>query len=232
MTDRPILFSGPMVRALLDGRKTQTRRVLKAQPADLGGPSGCKTVAEYCTGAPEKGLAYYWRGQGGSWNSTGPFFTPYKIGDRLWVRERWTTGQHLDAVKPSLINPSQSIGYPATEDGPWLGKLRPSIFMPRWASRITLTVTDVRVQRLQDISDDDAKAEGVNRLHGGYHDDDDVYENYLGGRDFGGSRAATQSFKTLWDSLNADRGFSWEVNPWIVAYTFTVQKSNIDVALN
>jgi hypothetical protein len=187
MTDRPILFSGPMVRALLDGRKTQTRRVLKP-------------TAE-------------------------AFETPkYRTGDRLWVREAWRADSQVDAVKPSDLSIGEPVYFEA--DGAIFsrgcmmikaGRARPSMFMPRWASRLTLTVTEVRVQRLQDIDEKDARAEGVTELEIG------TARNpcRMGYR---------MSFRELWDHLNDPRGYGWDANPWVAAYTFTVAHQNIDAA--
>lgn len=174
MTDHPILFSGPMIRALLDGRKTQTRRVLKE---DVSG-----------------------------------YFCPPKIrrGDRLWVRE--THGfEAIDTARGVKVKYRASNGLALPPESGW----KPSIHMPRWASRLTLTVTDVRVQRLQDISEEDAKAEGVGSI-----------ESHIPGFE---SVTCVQSFQKLWDGLNADRGFGWDVNPWVAAYTFTTHPQNIDM---
>lgn len=207
MKTHPMLFSGPMIRALLDGRKTQTRRILKPQPSDFDDvPTGCKTVADYCTGSPDQGLAFYWRGAGGSWNSSPPFFVKIKVGDLIWARETCATWNGTDE--------NADVAYRADEsEDEWeklkhdarLGwwKLKPSIHMPKWASRITLEVTDVRVQRLQDISADDARAEGA--LTG----DHSVY-----------------AFSLLWNSINGPD--AWDQNPWVVAYSFTVHKCNVD----
>jgi hypothetical protein len=219
MTDKPIIFSGPMIRALLDERKTQTRRVLKPQPEpDTRNPdwwkwtgkqnafSGCTTDQVIRHGV-KSGM------------------TPIIVGDRLWVREAWTTGAHLDQTSPRNIRKEQSIGYLADEhEGPWLGRKRPSIYMPRWASRITLPVTDVRVQRLQDISEADAVAEGIQL---------DLETGAFWGAEgcgVGGATRrydlATDAFRDLWDSLHgAD---AWAANPWVAPYTFTVQRGNID----
>ena len=140
MKERPILFSGPMVRAILDGRKTMTRRIVKQQ-ADNGG---------YCQSLdPDKGV---WLVHNG-----GSIRCPYgQPGDRLWVRETWSawTGGMTSCGEER----APQIEYKATSqsEGPW----RPSIFMPRWASRILLEITDVRVERLNDISEEDAIAEG------------------------------------------------------------------------
>lgn len=189
MTDRPILFSAPMILALLDGRKTQTRRVMP----------------------PPHGLFKYTPGRGMT-----PFFTKWKPGDRLWVREAWRTSRHYDDLRPSEMGGEEPVKFLADGKVQTLagraddfdGRKRPGMFMPRWASRLTLTVTDVRVQRVQDISHHDAKSEGV--LPNG--------------------KGATpiDQFRTLWDSLSAKRGYGWEANPWVAATTFTVRCCNID----
>ena len=129
MTDRPIIFSAPMVRALLDGRKTQTRRLAWRYPAD-----------------PENGE---FQGQASSWQHVRP-------GDRLWVREAFAAGRAGNEVVALYRATDEQIAEMLTGV-----RWRPSIHMPRWASRITLTVTNVRRQRLQDISATDATAEGV-----------------------------------------------------------------------
>lgn len=213
MTDRPILFSGPMVRALLKGRKTQTRRILKPQPpADMG------LVGVY---APELTAAF------GYVTPDADFIVPlrYMPGDRLWVREGWRTPQSLDDLSPRQIEQRcKELGY----HGPWCprvtvaddvahqwseedgfrkdqpsGRLRAATHMPRWASRLTLFATDVRVQRLQEITYADVEAEGVMPPSG-------------------------EAFSNLWDNLNASRGFGWEANPWVTALTFEVIRQNID----
>jgi hypothetical protein len=161
MRERPILFSASMVRALLDGTKTQTWRVGKpAQVAALSHVIAIQDpdpVERPPLGAPGSG----WFG-----DEEGHlrFFSPYgKPGDRLWVRETWSTQACFDELLPSKLT-TRSLHYWA--DGKILtGRQRPGIFMPRWASRITLEVTDVRVERLQDISETDACAEGAPPSH-------------------------------------------------------------------
>lgn len=189
MSDRPILFSGPMVRALLEGRKTQTRRVLKPELQEAFDRAG-------------EGILRRFPGQKG---------TGYEIGDRLYVREAWRCEARLDNRAPRDIATNYpGVKYIATcepDDFGIEGKFRQAMHMPRWASRLTLTVTDVRVQRLQEISEEDAKAEGLP------HDPP--------------GRPSDVQFLGLWDSLNADRGFGWETNPWVVALTFTVENRNI-----
>ncbi len=234
MTDRPIIFSGPMVRALLEGRKTQTRRMLK----DRG------SLPNYCGGRyDDKSDLSNWGWEDhdrGEWITLDQFktyrFVPCSPGDRLYVREAFRCNGWATDVVSIFYRASEGDGYtamceqfpvegkkPLRPDGKW----SPSIHMPRWASRLTLTVTDVRVQRLQDISQEDAVSEGVERLHGGYHDDDDVYLNYLVKSDgFGGSGAGRASFRTLWNSLHGID--AWEANPWVYAVSFNVQRGNID----
>lgn len=211
MSKHPILFSAPMVRALLDGSKTQTRRVIKPQPFHDGFYGGPIMPVK-------KGYLFADFLEVDSDNVDA--CTPYENGDNLWVRETWTTGQHFDGAKPRDISPQQSIGYLASDDGPWLGKIRPSIFMPKFASRLTLSVTDVRVQRVQDIEGEDAISEGV------------ILPKTMSALDCSADGqpldAYRHCFMKLWDSINAKRGFGWDTNPWVAAYTFTVHKSNID----
>lgn len=172
MRERPILFSGPMVRAILEGRKTQTRRVVAMQE-DLSDPDepclyihrpNCQGYCDYdCTKAPR---------DGSSWNNLA--ICPYgQPGDRLWVRETWAYDLNVDRekelqdwVKAEALKGNNRLNYRAdphtmqTGCGGAAGRWRPSIHMPRWASRITLEVTEVRVQRLQNIFERDAEAEG------------------------------------------------------------------------
>ena len=184
MKERPILFSAAMVRAILSNTKTQTRRVVKPQPTELqsetGGPcAGCGAVVN----------------------------SRHRVGGtRLWVRETWAAPHAYDHLPPRLIPQDARIHYAATEDRGGL-LWRPSIHMPRWASRITLEVTSVRVERLQDISEADALAEGVT--------EDGSLVTDLAGNDRGGAFAA---FATLWEVINgAD---SWDDNPWVWAIEF------------
>lgn len=185
MTDRPIIFSGPMVRALLDGRKTQTRRL-----------------------------------------ATSPL-RRCEVGDRLYVREEWRVGGKYDATPPRGLQPcSMTVlfgagGSIANRDGgfwspdEWpeqgkmprfAGKRRPGMHMPRWASRLTLIVEDVRIEPLQAISETHAKAEGVTLQHEG--------------------SSAVTAYATLWNLLHG--AGSWEANPFVVALTFRVERGNID----
>jgi hypothetical protein len=204
MTDRPILFSAPMVRALLAGTKTQTRRILKVQPGDLD--------AVFCM-------------DDGSWHVTGadgshmsPLPVRYRVSDRLWVRETWMP-RALGLAISRVMKPHYRAD--ADSDRPeWRGLWKPSIFMPRWASRLTLTVTDVRVQRLQDISEEDAIAEGITEAPDGWWSADHKAGAPLAGCD------ARGAYYCLWNHINGPG--SWDANPWIVAPTFAVERRNID----
>lgn len=161
MTDRPILFSAPMVRALLEGRKTQTRRLLKL--------SGHKQFSEFGP-SDTPGYDWHFRRADGCWcdHRQSDLPLPYAIGDRLWVREAWRTGNAYDDLSPAQLGGDEQILFEV--DGTTIrwgprcsepGCYRHARFMPRWVSRLTLTVTDVRVQRLQDISEADCIAEGI-----------------------------------------------------------------------
>ena len=237
MTDHPILFSAPMVRALLEGRKTQTRRVLKPQP-DAGQFFGHMTYVE----AQRKVIAR---------NATGmrqDIKIPFAPGDRLWCREAWRASRKWDSIAPRDIIPREVTvmfeagGSIANQDEkgdwrpsdlpavgyfpPWAGKGRPSIFLPRWASRLTLTVTEVRVQRLQDISTEDAIAEGIEGS------EIDGWRCYLPEpKNQDAWQCPRESFRTLWDSINAKRAggaYAWAANPWVTATSFHAAKINID----
>lgn len=175
MKEYPILFSSEMVQAILEDRKTQTRRVIKPQPPELWG--GISEIAAMINHSPYG-----------------------KPGDRLWVRETWTTHENDKGADCLLYK----ADVPDPENyGPW----RPSIFMPRWASRITLEVVGVRVQQVQDISHTDAIAEGV----------EDTDKAPYG---FAVTSYAIANYRVLWNLINAKRGFGWAVNPWVWAIEF------------
>lgn len=175
--ERPILFSGPMVRAILDGRKTQTRRLVKL--TDSGR-------------VKEPGSPRNWHLDDHAAVNACPFGRP---GDRLWVRETFRAC-------------SDRVLYAATEERPMLG-WEPSIFMPRKWSRLTLEITDVRVQRLQEISEQDATAEGLGAgvVSHGWQRNAVVLSSAVG------------RFRMLWDQINGKRA-PWESNPWAWAITF------------
>lgn len=231
MKEHPILFSAPMVRALLDGSKTQTRRVVKPQPP--------AHVIDFSTFHNPKGegLAHFGfdpvKRELQDWFAVCPYGQP---GDRLWVREAWgyidpdNTGEDYDdddgpgpvaTYTPELLklgNPLRDfwlrrIAYRATWKDPKYGcgpdspkRWRPSIHMPRWVSRITLEVVSVRVERLQDISEADAQAEGVNA------DDFEYFHNAEG------TETARESYQCLWEQINGLG--SWDANPWVWVVEF------------
>jgi hypothetical protein len=211
MTDKPILFSAPMVRALLAGNKTQTRRVLKgAWQNALEGHDRVKTWFAP-PNVPKEGIPNLWA-QSGIWaEKHGPRggyirflgFAPYRPGDLLWVREAFTK-------TPAGISYAAD-GVTHFGAGGRL-KVTPSMFMPRWASRITLEVTGVKVERLQDIKGADIIAEG-SRCQG-------CFDTGRSACMDGGCFAARDAFRALWNSINGPG--AWEANPWVAAYTFRV----------
>lgn len=184
MKEHPILFSGPMVRAILEGRKTQTRRVVKPQFGQLWG-CGIRH-GETVISANVDIMTKY-----GTWKWINcPYGQP---GDLLWVRETWCfRNGHMIASKECIQYKAE--GFDPIYDSRW----HPSIHMPRWASRLTLRITDIRVHRIQEIKDDDCIAEGVVGAYG------------LGPWD---------AFQEIWDSINGKRA-PWESNPWVWAITF------------
>lgn len=222
MVNRYINMRGHEVRGILDGRKTQTRRVLKPQP-----PTRDEWYKSYEDDGltPEPYNMEAEQDQSGQWwwnndDMLGRLSVPYKVGDRLWVREAFARAWENDPYSGEKTyyradgEPFDEYELPdgSIRDGvPW----RPSIHMPRWASRLTLTVTDVRAQRVQDISSGDAIAEGMPPSHPSI----DSVSRELGYPDFPRS-----SFAQLWDSINAKRGHGWDTNPWVVALTFTYDR--------
>lgn len=210
MTERPILFSDSMVRAILAGTKTQTRRVLTPQPHEESGPI---SVGRYHPIVVRRGLEEPGAERFGAHTDDASWSCPYgEPGDRLWVREAFALSQRdPDDYEVSMCEPwwwDPPVYRAGTADGEWTrwdGRRhvpipppwRPSIHMPRWASRLTLEVTSVRVERVQSISEEDARAEGVTPGAVG-----DV--------------TCWRAFRVLWDSINGEReGCSWKANPWV-----------------
>ena len=207
MTDRPILFSGPMVRAILAGDKTQTRRVLPVRSIEPGHEITSELVNYY--GDHRLGAVQTKNGVRTTW------VTPvgYAPGDRLYVREAWAKTSIAPIIE-TIDNPVtvyRSCDNRCDYGGPW----KPGIHMFRRDSRITLIVENVRVERIREITCADAIAEGIQPSANSQTIDCDTPD-------------PRDDFKRLWDSLNAKRGFGWEVNPWVVAITFRVVKQNID----
>ncbi|QRY69151.1 hypothetical protein JVX98_13080 [Ensifer sp. PDNC004] len=226
MADRPILFSGPMVRALLAGRKTQTRRLVNFP--------GVEKVMDFVKVATDKDgrPVYEMKDAAGSFMSrpAGKGLVDYHfsprigVGDRLWVRETWShTGDHDFSISEARMSPFGYAIYQADDNPDYPhAKFWPSIHMPREFSRLTLIVTDVRVERLQSISEADALAEGAEpSKHPGMDGGAMVLTDVPG---------VTVSpgvwYRWLWDEING-KG-AWKANPWVVAYTFRVIKQNID----
>lgn len=216
MRETPMLYQGAMVRAILRDvvPKSQTRRLAKfiTEPGlnlNFTGLSATRFGESWCLVS---------RGAGGAWEERSkPLRSPYGLeGDRLWVRESWTTHKCFDAVKPADLT-TRSFHYAA--DGACdTGKGRPSIHMPRFVSRILLEITEVRVQRLQDISEEDAIAEGIDeRVFG----DDPCRWRVYGLFDVYTS-CPIRSYESLWDSINGSKpGAAWADNPWVWAVSFT-----------
>lgn len=219
--ERPILFGGPMVRALLDGHKTVTRRPVKHQPFDLSWSrrdhSFNYVSGRAANGDEVDGFWAYTTRSGGQWEAKCPYGQP---GDRLWVRETWLEdpeddgswgytqymgckGSPLSDIPKRFQKPGHCL-YRAC----WAGSAltwRPSIHMPRWASRILLEITDVHVERLQDISEKQALAEGVMSAERDIDPDGNDY-------------SPLELFGGLWVKLNGMD--SWSANPWVWVVEF------------
>jgi len=214
--ERPILFSGPMVRALLAGTKVQTRRVVKPQPIMRDG-GDC--VVEYGK-QRHSGPAEYLLG-----HVLPKFGCPYgQPGDRLWVREAHMIQAHpadiglsradIPKTWDAAVASAGSVIYRADPGAELLAdgrKWSPSIHMPRWASRLTLEITGVRVERLNDISESDALAEGVTAVSSGGV----TLFTTTGVNCF---QTAKDAYAALWESINGPG--SWDANPWVWVVEF------------
>lgn len=239
--ESPILFSAPMVRAILEGRKGMTRRIAwefdfhrKIRKSQPDAPIKWASAVHP---ANESGFVSWYPGNGPLDGLPLDEFTkkhyakgvpcPYgKVGEHLWVRETWRTDASLDNKSPRQFS-KWPVKYLA--DGCRLehgavyghtdGKTRVSIFMPRWASRITLEITGVRVERLQSITPQDAIAEGIELVSGDYNRDDlsGCWRDYSGKQHYWNS--PIDSFHSLWDSIVSIRA-PWESNPWVWVVTF------------
>ncbi|HDR9093332.1 hypothetical protein QZM46_17465 [Burkholderia vietnamiensis] len=229
MKERPILFSGPMVRAILEGRKTQTRRIVK--------PTGAHHIFQFRGREEARGTdepTGEWAWCRAERVISEHIRCPYgKPGDRLWVREAFRLTSDFDGDSPTRVGercldagyrtPWAPVRYEvdgAERDWRWVGtppghevtagRARASMHMPRWASRITLEITRVHAERLQAISESDARAEGVT-----------IEEHHMRGYCAGACRPPSiRAFHDLWDSLNAARGHGWDANPWVWVIQF------------
>jgi len=233
--ERPILFSAPMVRAILAGTKTQTRRVVKtgrfpqSEWTILPSPDGQSAIR-----SSRDGIVFNTDcGMPAKSMQDKSILCPYGVpGDRLWVREAWCLAarkkfdQYRDReqVWPSTMrrphvksrwNGAHNAIYRA--DGEHIASngvkeiWTPSIFMPRWASRLLLEITDVRVQRVRDISESDAKAEGCDYSNEGWRGE------------YGPGFSRVAAYRDLWNDINGKK-YPWNSNPWVWCLTFKVVK--------
>ena len=250
MKERPILFSGEMVKAILDGRKTQTRRAVKPQP--LQDVDGDEEITW-----EEKPIETGWESEIGTepcfahWQLMRPgklqpakILCPYGVvGDRLWVKESWRTGSRLDGLDAAgITNAAEDASCQPGKGESWgkykpcpivyeadgkhlvwadndfaehnfgpIGRLRVPRFMPRWASRITLEITGVRVERLQDITDQDAESEGI-------QDHPQITSRWMDYETGDESSCPIHSYRTLWEKINGHG--SWDANPYVWVIEF------------
>lgn len=232
MKDRPIIFNSEMVRAVLEGRKTQTRRIMKVQPES--NQLGLLRITA-STNRTDTGK-YHWAESNATGNHVRSklFACPYgAVGDRLWVRETWSEDfanyypndrvwyaadddrrLDIEVVKGvrGIFSPESNVHVPF--------RWHPSIYMPRWASCITLEITGVRVERLQDISESDAVAEGIEPLPL-EPDMPQFYHEYFPIGIKNGLRcnmSAAGSFSGLWEAIYGKE--SWQANPWVWVIEF------------
>lgn len=184
---KPIIFSTPMIKAILEGQKTQTRRVMKPQPVLDNG---------------------FWRWHGAGWSDSIKRImpipchsmynnAPYRPGDILWVKETWQYKNYGD-----YGDTPDDFMYRTDANETWVGPWRSPRYMPRKAARIFLKVKDVRAERLQDITEEDVRAEGF---------------------------ITREEFARYWDNLNAKRGYSWDDNPWVWVIEFEKIKDYHDL---
>jgi len=211
-----------MVAALLAGRKTQTRRLLSL--------AGFRWFSQFGP-SDTPGYDWHFRREDGCWCDYRHDHLPirYHAGDRLWVREAWRTSKVSDELKPSQLcgGGYTRVWYESDRDNcDAHGRYRHARHMPKWASRLTLLVTDVRIERLQDISEADAIAEGIGR--------DLIPDGLIPGGNTGfgfpgysGFATAKSAYAALWDSINGPG--AWDANPWVVAISFEVKRGNINV---
>jgi len=202
---KPIIFSTPMVQAILDGKKTQTRRVVKINGYLITSPKESLELTK-------EGLIYH------SFCSMSGYYKPLcQPGDILWVRETWAKRVYSD--NRYYYKADDNLGAIFNREG---DKWRPSIFMPREAARIFLKVTNVRVERLQEITAEDVIREGIKYSDSGpyhWHVLDTKLNAWIN------FHFHDEAFKHLWDSLNAKRGYGWDMNPWVWVIEFEATNS-------
>lgn len=209
MKERPIPLKAHEVRSILEGRQTQLRRVVRPQPTERGEHINWRRYRVIGNEIVQEvqlvdGSHRYER------TIHCPFGQP---GDRLWVRETWNSGWCDKIIYRADGGSAKRAGY--AKEPRW----RPSIHMPRWASRITLEITNVRVERLKEISEEDAKAEGVRA----FTKDGVLKKFFIEDGDYtwaDAPRFPRTAFSMLWDSINLKRGFGWDANPWVWVIEF------------
>ena len=235
MKTRPIIFSGAMVKAIREGRKTQTRRLVRwPRAAHLHGrePLPERSFADNSFNGDLRSdyfHAAYTGGDLGEDVCSTRIDCPYGVvGDRLWVRETWYDDNALRKLEPAPAEPDEFIEYRASHDcRSWeagcpcndeqsRSAWRPSIYMPRWASRITLELTGVRAERLQDISEEDAESEGVTPLTP-IGADQPILDSPR--RRTHGTHPHVLAYAVLWDEINGDRA-PWVSKPWVWVVEF------------
>lgn len=224
--EHPILFKDEMVRAILDGRKTQTRRIISKRNSDHGGlwdrlefdeaklPQGAMPIIVDNGYLHVPFRPHPEDCQDGEWWMRTRVYPTWEVGDRLWVRETWG---YFGGDEYLYQRCQGAVGYRATHlplSPVHGGKWRPSIVMPRWACRIILEVTEVRVQRLNEITNEDAIAEGIEPIPG----KPGLWRRY--DKICNQTSQPIKSFKNLWDSINAARGFGYFDKPWVWAISF------------
>ncbi|VGG02344.1 morphogenetic protein [Klebsiella pneumoniae] len=217
MKERGMIFNGEMTRAILDGRKTQTRRIMKVQPSEDFTPMNMALETDYkarwyTPGVVDKDgyLQPASKKVFGVSNENEGYSCPFgAVGDRIWVRETW--------ARYNIDQNSHDIAYRATTPADWPeeGRWRPSIHMPRWASRILLEITNVRVERLNAISEEDAEVEGIDME--ALYDSQDCYD-CIADHNMTGRPTVTGAFKYLWESIYGEEG--WKSNPWVWVIEF------------
>ena len=216
MKENPIIFSGPMIKAILEDRKNQTRRVVKKIPCDCGDTNWIPKEISKTT--PE---GWQTVGHSGKWSCDCCMYdsvkSPYQVGMKLWVRETWrfwedpNDGHDFVEYRAGGKMSFPNIDHLKYPGDPFNGKWKPSIFMPRWASRITLKVTGILVERLQNISEEDCIAEGSQILCA------ELPKS---------CQQATMTEKTqfsrIWDSINGKK-YPWKDNPfvWVIEFKMT-----------
>ncbi len=233
MKETPMLMCGEMVRATFEDRKTETRRVMKPQPPSWALPHLQVGKWHHFQGTHPQGKCGHDKccctaiGDDAMWTLGCPYGG---CGDRLWVRETWAAWSSFESNGPDEVEGTSKdlieqglcqahISYRADHQTT-ANRWRPSIFMPRWASRITLEITDVRVQRVQEISEDDAMAEGIVKQEEGLFLVPGVFQSF--NKTVNEWRVtAREAYGCLWDSLNSHRpGCSWSSNPFVWAIAF------------